>query len=66
MSTFKKANVIREIEYYKGIWDYDTLIAAKDYQNGLKVWVPRVTKQPIAYETVVDMSFVQNALKKFG
>lgn len=66
MSTFKKEDILREIEYYKGIWDYDAQVAPEDYQNGLKVWIPRVTEKPFAYEQVVNMSFVQKAAKKFS
>ncbi len=65
MDTFTREVVLRSIKYYKTIFDWDFLIEPKDYENGMKVWVPLAVEKPIPYEKAVDMSFVRKAQAKF-
>jgi hypothetical protein len=53
------------VKYYKTIFDWDLLIQDKDYDNGIKVWVPTAVDKPIPYAKAVDMSFVRKAHAKF-
>ncbi len=64
MASFDPALAKREIAYYKAMWQYDGDIARADYENGAKVWFRPGTKMDaIAYEDVVDMSFLEKARK---
>jgi len=65
MDTFKREDVLRSVKYYKTIFDWDLVIQDKDYDNGIKVWVPTAVDKPIAYARAVDMSFVRKAQAKF-
>ncbi len=65
MDTFGRDVVLRSIKYYKTIFDWDFLIEPKDYENGMKVWVPLALEKPIPYAQAVDMSFVRKAQAKF-
>jgi NitT/TauT family transport system substrate-binding protein len=65
MDTFTRDVVLRSIQYYKTIFDWDFLIEPKDYENGMKVWVPLALEKPIPYDRAVDMSFVKKAQAKF-
>jgi NitT/TauT family transport system substrate-binding protein len=65
MSTFKREVVLESVRYYKTIFDWDFLIEEKDYERGIKVWVPIAVDKPIAYAKAVDMSFVKKARAKF-
>lgn len=65
MSTFSREAVLREIRYYRTIFDWDFLIEEKDYANGEKVWVPTALKRAIPYAKAVDMSFVKKARAKY-
>ncbi len=65
MDTFGRDVVLRSIKYYKTIFDWDFLIEPKDYENGMKVWLPLAVEKPIPYAQVVDMSFVKKAQAKF-
>jgi NitT/TauT family transport system substrate-binding protein len=65
MSTFSREVVARSVKYYKTIFDWDFLIEEKDYDNGVKVWVPLALDTPIPYAKAVDMSFVKKAQAKY-
>lgn len=65
MSTFTREAVLREIRYYRTIFDWDFVIEEKDYANGMKVWHPLAVSKPIAYSKAVDMSFVRKAQAKY-
>ncbi|OGL04410.1 MAG: hypothetical protein A3I03_05470 [Candidatus Rokubacteria bacterium RIFCSPLOWO2_02_FULL_68_19] len=65
MDTFSRDVVLRSIKYYKTIFDWDFIIEPKDYENGMKVWVPLALEKPIPYAQAVDMSFVRKAQAKF-
>src|SRR6266545_1621089 len=58
MDTFKREDILRSVKYYKTIFDWDLMIQDKDYDNGIKVWVPTAVDKPIPYAKAVDMSFV--------
>jgi len=63
MAEFKKADVVHEIKYYQAIFNYDLIIPPKDFAAAKKVWVPRATKRDWAYDEVVDMRYVEQAMK---
>jgi NitT/TauT family transport system substrate-binding protein len=65
MDTFKREDVLRSVRYYKTIFDWDLLIQEKDYENGIKVWVPTALDKPIPYAKAVDMSFIRKAQAKY-
>jgi len=65
MDTFKREDVLRSVKYYKTIFDWDLVIDQKDYDNGVKVWVPTAVDTAIPYAQAVDMSFVRKAQAKF-
>jgi NitT/TauT family transport system substrate-binding protein len=65
MDTFKREDVLRSVKYYKTIFDWDLLIEEKDYENGIKVWVPTAIDRPIPYAKAVNMSFVRKAQAKY-
>ena len=65
MDTFSRDVVLRSIKYYKAIFDWDFLIEPKDYENGMKVWLPLAVEKHIPYDRAVDMSFVKKAQAKF-
>ena len=65
MDTFKREDILRSVKYYKTIFDWDLLIQDKDYDNGIKVWVPTAIDKPIPYAKAVDMSFVRKAHAKY-
>jgi NitT/TauT family transport system substrate-binding protein len=65
MDTFKREVVLRSVKYYRTIFDWDFLIDARDYDNGMKVWVPLAVEKPIPYARAVDMSFVKKAQAKY-
>ncbi len=65
MDTFKREVVLDSVKYYKTIFDWDFLIDEKDYENGMKVWVPLAVDKPIPYAQAVDMSFVKKAQAKY-
>ena len=64
MDTFSREIVLRSVKYYRTIFDWDFLIEEKDYDNGLKVWVPLAVDGPIPYAKAADMSFVRKAQAK--
>jgi NitT/TauT family transport system substrate-binding protein len=61
MDTFSREIVRRSIRYYKTIFDWDFLIEEKDYENGMKVFIPTAVEGPIPYARAVDMAFVRKA-----
>jgi sulfonate transport system substrate-binding protein len=63
MAEFKREQVVNEIKYYQNIFNYDLIITPKDFQAGKKVWVPRATTKDWAYDEVVDMRFVKQAMQ---
>jgi NitT/TauT family transport system substrate-binding protein len=65
MDTFKRETVLESVRYYKTIFDWDFLIDEKDYERGMKVWVPLALDKPIPYAKAVDMSFVRKAQAKY-
>jgi NitT/TauT family transport system substrate-binding protein len=65
MDTFTREDVLKTIRYYKTIFDWDLLIAEKDYANGLKVFIPTAIDKPIPFAKAVDQSFVKKAQAKF-
>jgi NitT/TauT family transport system substrate-binding protein len=65
MSTYSRDEILESIRYYRTIFDWDFLVDTKDYERGLKVWVPTAVEQPLPYERVVDMSFVRKAQAKY-
>jgi len=64
MDTFKREIVLRSVKYYKTIFDWDFAIAPKDYDNGMKVFIPEAVEKPIPYAQAVDMAFVRKAHQK--
>ena len=52
------------MKYYKTIFDWDFVIAPKDYDNSMKVFVPEVIDKPIPYARAIDMAFVGKAHQK--
>lgn len=44
--------------------DWDFVIEEKDYDNGMKVFIPVAVEKPIPYRHAVDMGFVKNAHAK--
>jgi tetratricopeptide (TPR) repeat protein len=65
MDSFKREVVLESVRYYKTIFDWDFAIDEKDYDRGMKVWVPLAVDKPIPYARAVDMSFVKKAQAKF-
>jgi NitT/TauT family transport system substrate-binding protein len=61
MDTFAREDVLKTVRYYKTIFDWDLLIAEKDYANGLKVFIPTAIDKPIPFAKAVDQSFVKKA-----
>ena len=66
MGTFKREVVLESVRYYRTIFDWDFMIEEKDYERGMKVWVPIAVDKPIPFAKAVDMSFVRKAQARFG
>jgi NitT/TauT family transport system substrate-binding protein len=64
MDTFKREIVLRSVRYYRTIFDWDFVIDEKDYDNGMKVFIPVAVERPIPYGRAVDMAFVKKAHAK--
>jgi NitT/TauT family transport system substrate-binding protein len=64
MDTFARDIIVRSVKYYRTIFDWDFMIDEKDYDNGMKVWVPLAVDSPIPYARAVDMAFVRKAQAK--
>src|SRR5690349_10065046 len=65
MDTFSRDVVLRSIRYYRTIFDWDCAIEEKDYENGLKVFVPIAVEKPLPFARVVDLSFLKKAQAKY-
>lgn len=65
MDTFKREDVLKSVRYYRTILDWDFVIDEKDYDNGMKVWLPLAVEKPIPYAKAADMSFVRKAQAKY-
>src|SRR5690349_4770966 len=65
MDTFKCEVVLESVRYYRTIFDWDFVIDEKDYDRGMKVWVPTAVEKPIPYKQAVDMSFVKKAQARY-
>jgi len=65
MDTFKREDVLKSVRYYKTIFDWDFLIDEKDYDNGMKVFIPMAIEKPLPFARVVDLSFVRKAQAKY-
>ncbi|HZP39063.1 MAG TPA: ABC transporter substrate-binding protein [Methylomirabilota bacterium] len=65
MDTFKREVVLESVRYYRTIFDWDFVIEEKDYERGMKVWVPTALEKPIPYRQAVDMSFVRKAQARY-
>jgi len=64
MDTFEREIVLRSVKYYRTIFDWDFAIEEKDYQNGLKVFIPIAVEKPIPYARAVEPSFLKKAQAK--
>ncbi|HXH83221.1 MAG TPA: ABC transporter substrate-binding protein [Candidatus Tectomicrobia bacterium] len=65
MDTFSRDIVLRSVKYYRTIFDWDFVIEPRDYENGLKVFIPTALEKPIPYARAVDLSFVRRAQAKY-
>jgi NitT/TauT family transport system substrate-binding protein len=66
MDTFKREVVLESVRYYRTIFDWDFVVEEKDYERGMKVWIPTALERPIAYAKAVEMSFAKKAQAKYG
>src|SRR5499425_1212647 len=64
MSTYSREEILESVRYYKTIFDWDFTIDEKDYERGMKVWVPLAVEKPIPFKQAVDMSFAKKAQAK--
>lgn len=59
--------VMREIAYYKDVFDYDGRVDADAYEKGGHVWFGGMAGiAPVPYADAVDNRFVEAARKKYG
>jgi NitT/TauT family transport system substrate-binding protein len=65
MDTFSREVVLRSIRYYRTIFDWDFAIDEKDYDNGLKVFIPIAVEKPLPFARAVDPSFLKKAQAKY-
>jgi hypothetical protein len=65
MDAFTREDVVKSVRHCKTIFDWDFLIAEKDYENGLKVFIPTATDKPIPFARAVDPAFVKKAQAKY-
>lgn len=65
MDTFKREIVLRSVQYYKTIFDWDFLVDEKDYENGLRVFIPIALEKPVPFAKAVEPSFVRKARSKY-
>jgi sulfonate transport system substrate-binding protein len=65
MSTYSREDILESIRYYRTIFDWDFVIEEKDYERGMKVWVPTALEKPIPFKQAVDMSFVKKAPARY-
>ncbi len=65
MDTFSREQVLKEIRYYRGIFDWDFLVEEKEYNAALKIFLAtKVLEKEIPFAQAVDMSFVRKAHQK--
>jgi NitT/TauT family transport system substrate-binding protein len=65
METFSRDEVLKSIRYYKGIFDWDFLVAEREYNEALKIFLATKTlEKEIPFAQAVDMSFVRKAHQK--
>jgi NitT/TauT family transport system substrate-binding protein len=65
MDTFSRDEVLKSIQYYKSIFDWDFLVDEKQYGDVLKIFVStKVLDAPIAFSKAVDMSFARKASQR--
>jgi NitT/TauT family transport system substrate-binding protein len=65
MDTFKREDVLKSVRYYRTIFDWDFTISEKDYDNGMKVFIPIAIDKPVPFAKAVDLSFVRKAQAKY-
>jgi sulfonate transport system substrate-binding protein len=65
MDTFSRDIVLRSVKYYKTIFDWDLAIEEKDFENGLKVFVPIAVEKPLPFAKSVDLTFLRKARAKY-
>jgi sulfonate transport system substrate-binding protein len=65
METFSREIVLRSVKYYRTIEDWDFVIDEKDYENGMKVWIPLAVEKHVPFAKAADMSFVRKAQAKY-
>ncbi len=65
METFSRDDVLQSVRYYKTIFDWDLTIREKDYENGMKVFIPIAIEKPVPFARAVDLSFVRKAQAKY-
>jgi NitT/TauT family transport system substrate-binding protein len=65
MDTFSRDVVLRSVKYYRTIFDWDFVIEEKDYDNGLKVFIPIAVEKPLPFAKAVDQSFLRKARAKY-
>ncbi|MDO8477964.1 MAG: ABC transporter substrate-binding protein [Candidatus Rokubacteria bacterium] len=65
LSTYTREDILESVRYYRTIFDWDFIIEEKDYERGMKVWVPLAVEKPIPFKQAVDMSFVKKAQAKY-
>ena len=65
MDTFSRDIVLRSVKYYRTIFDWDLAIEEKDFENGLKVFVPIAVEKPLPFAKSVDLTFLRKARAKY-
>ena len=65
MDTFKREDVLKSVRYDRTIFDWDFLIDERDYDNGMKVFIPPAIEKPVPFARAVDLSFVRKAQTKY-
>ena len=65
LSTDAREGLREAVRYCRTIFDWDFLIEEKDYERGMKVWVPLALEKPISFKQAVDMSFARKAQAKY-
>ncbi len=66
MDTFPAEAVLKSIQYYKTIFNWNFLVSKEEYENGMKIWHPQVIEYSIPYDRAVDMSFAKKAQATYG
>jgi NitT/TauT family transport system substrate-binding protein len=67
MVNFKPEVATREIAFLKPLYNYTGELTEAQFNNGANVWFSEATKvAPQTYGKMVDLSFLENARKKYG